>query len=223
MNLFHMIGGWGPVTGWVCEQVVGAGIGELYNRFVNEAAPFVPDGATIIDVGCGQGQITGRLAARFPRCQVIGLDLSPAMVERAAENNLTPDNLSFRQGDAMALPLEDASVDLAVSVASIKHWPDRLRGVQELVRVLRPGGPLCVLEVDRDCSFAAARRFTESWRHVVPRDEYLQAFYFRRFVAGQALNLDELVGVFTRAGVEDLQAQRYMDLPFVVAQAKSPS
>ena len=220
MNPFEMRGSWGPATAWLYEHIDGAGIGALYDRFVAEAVPTLPDGATIIDVGCGQGQVSSRLAARFPNCSVVGLDLSPAMIRMAHERNLDRDNLEFRRGDAMALPLDEDSVDAAVSVASIKHWPDRMQGVREILRVLEPGGTLCLLEADRDCTRAAAMRFTRRWRRILPKEEELQAFYFRRFVAGGALNLDELVGVMTRAGVVDLQAERFSDLPFVVAQAR---
>jgi SAM-dependent methyltransferase len=220
MHLFAMRGAWGPISGWFYETVIGRRVGPLYDRFVAEALPELPDGSTIIDVGCGEGQVSSRIAAWLPACQVIGLDLSPAMIERASARTPPRDNLRFVQGDALALPLQDDSVDVAVSVASIKHWPDRLRGVRELLRVIRPGGTICVLEADRDCTHAAARRFTEHWLHVLPFDRDLGAVWFRRVVAGQALNLDELVGVLTRAGVADLQAERQADLPFIAARAR---
>ncbi len=221
MHLFDMLGSWGPVTAWMYETIVVPSLAPLYDRFVAEAVPEQPEGAAIIDVGCGQGQVASRLAARFPRCRVTGLDLSPDMIRRAREHNPDRDNLDFRRGDAMALPLDDQTADFAVSVASIKHWPDRVRGVSELLRVLRPGGMLCLLEADRDCSPESARRFADLWRHVVPGDAAFQAFYFRRFVAGAALNLDELAGVLARAGAVELEAQRFTDLPFVVARARS--
>lgn len=220
MNLFEMQGSWGPATAWLYEHVVGAGVGSLYDRFVSEAVPTLPDGAKIIDVGCGQGQVTSRLAANFPNCEVLGLDLSPAMVRLAHQRNRQRENLRYQRGDAMELPLDDESVSTALTVASIKHWPDKARGVREILRVLEPRGALCVLEADRDCTHASARRFTRLWHHHFPREEELQAFYFRRFVAGGALNLDELVGILTRAGVEDLEAERMSDLPFVVARAR---
>lgn len=220
MNLFEMRGGWGPASAWLYEHIVAAGVGSLYDRFVAEAVPALPDEATIIDVGCGQGQVTSRLAVKFPRCEVIGLDLSSAMVRLAFDRNLPRENLRFQRGDAMALPFDDESVHAAVTLASIKHWPDRARGVRELLRVLERRGSLCILEADRDCTHASARRFTRLWRHVLPREEELQAFYFRRFVAGGALNLDELVGVLTRAGATEIQAEKLADFPFVVARAR---
>ena len=212
-----MKGRWDRLQAHLYEAVVASGIDALYDRFVEEVTPRVAEGSDVLDVGCGMGQVTSRLALEMPDCRVVGVDLSEDMVRRARAHAPARDNLSFQQGDAMALPFEDERFDVATSVASIKHWPDRLRGVKELLRVLRPGGLVCILEADRDCSDAQAARFVADWRAVVPGTRPLLNWYFRRIVAGQALNLEELVGLMTRAGVVDLEHQQVTDLPLVVA------
>lgn len=222
MHLFEMRGSWGRTTGWLYERVVGAGVGELYDRFVDEAIELADiDQGLVIDVGCGQGQVSGRLAQRLPGCQVIGFDLSAPMLERARERAPALDNLELRRADAMQLPLGDDTVDLAVSVASIKHWPDRERGVAQILRVLRPGGHLYLLEVDRHCSSEATRKFVDSWRHLAPGTALVEAAYFRRFVAGGSLDLDEIAAMVSRAGGRELEVWRLPELPFVVARALS--
>jgi ubiquinone/menaquinone biosynthesis C-methylase UbiE len=220
MNVFSMRGRWGWTSAWLYERVVGAGIADLYDRFVEEALPELPAGSTIIDVGCGQGQVASRLASRLPDCQVVGFDLSEEMIELARALSPSLANLEFHVGDALRLPLPEASVDLAVSVASIKHWPSRVDGVRELLRALRPGGRLALLEADRDCDEAASRRFVSRWRLPSARLLPLAALYFQRFVAGQAINLDELVGVLTRAGAVDIEAWSDPEVPVVIAQAR---
>jgi ubiquinone/menaquinone biosynthesis C-methylase UbiE len=93
-----------------------------------------------LEVGCGPGLLTGHLHDQG--VHMTGLDRSPAMVERARRN--VPD-CTFTEGDALALPLEDHVVDVgfAASVVNVVTDPQKL--VNELVRVVRPGGRVSVL------------------------------------------------------------------------------
>lgn len=95
----------------------------------------------VLDLGCGTGW-TVRLLARFlARGRAYGVDVSPAMIERArAEPN--PANLAFSVAPAQALPYADASLDCVVSMESIYYWSELDAGLRELRRVLRPGGRL---------------------------------------------------------------------------------
>src|SRR5215207_10089738 len=80
--------------------------------------------------------------ARATGCDVVGVDLSSANVERAAARTANAGLLArvrFVEGDAEALPLPDASVDGVVSECSLCLVPDKPAAVREIVRVLRPG------------------------------------------------------------------------------------
>jgi ubiquinone/menaquinone biosynthesis C-methylase UbiE len=68
---------------------------------------------------------------------LIGVDPAHGMIEMA--KRLTP-NATFSTGMAEALPLQDSSVDLALSTSSFHHWQDQAAGLREIARVLRPGG-----------------------------------------------------------------------------------
>jgi ubiquinone/menaquinone biosynthesis C-methylase UbiE len=98
----------------------------------------VPPGAAL-DAACGTGRHTRYLAARGHR--VIGVDASPAML---AEARRALDDVDLRLGDLAHLPLDDASVDLAVSALALTHCPDLGPPIAELARVVRPGGRLVV-------------------------------------------------------------------------------
>lgn len=219
MSLVNMREHWGTVQSWLYESVVAAGIDSLYEQAVEEASVQIPDGTKVLDVGCGQGQLAARLAERKPACTVIGIDQSADMIRRALARNPRRPNLEFRKADVLELPFANDEFSMALVVASIKHWSDRLRGVQEILRVLAPGGKLGIVDVDRDCSLERATRFVEKWRHMPPRSIPFTARYFQTVVARQSINLDELVGVLTRAGVVGLEARRYPDLPFIFARA----
>jgi len=107
-------------------------------------------GEMVLDVGCGAG-IDTLLAARAvgPAGRVIGLDMTPAMVERtrrhAADAGL--DNVEAREGLMEALPLADASVDVVVSNGVLNLSTRKSRALAEMLRVLRAGGRLALADL----------------------------------------------------------------------------
>ena len=223
MNLMKMEGAWGPVVGWLYETVVAAGMDPLYARFVREADLQTAPEARILDLGCGKGQVSRMLAREHPRCEVLGMDLSEAMVRRARQDGPALPNLSFQVGDALDLPLDEASVDQVVCVASIKHWPDRLLGLQQVLRVLRPGGRLAILEAANTCTRQQARRFVSHWRYVLPGSRWLVALHFQRVIAGQALDQRQLHRLMEQAGFADVESTADAELPFVAARGLKSS
>jgi ubiquinone/menaquinone biosynthesis C-methylase UbiE len=215
-----MRGAWGAFEAWLYSNVVAGGSDPLYARFVREALSPLFGLESIVDIGCGAGQVTRLIAERNPGWRVLGLDLAPQMIRRARRLSRGIPNLRFEVGDVMDLPLEDGSVDLVVSVASIKHWPDQVAGLRQIRRVLRPLGNVCILEVDRACSPEAARTFVDYWRYVLPGTTGALAWYFRRFVAGQGVDADSLSRLMERAGFGETAIERVEQLPFVVARGR---
>lgn len=100
--------------------------------------------STILDVGCGTGRLLRRASVRWPSAQVIGVDPAHGMVEVAQK--LMPSAM-IHQGFAESLPLENGSVDLVLSSASMHHWRDSALGVREVARVLRRGGLFCLADI----------------------------------------------------------------------------
>jgi len=91
----------------------------------------------VLDIGCGSGRLLRKVHAYWPETHLLGVDPAQKMLEVARK--LTPE-AHFYRGSGEALPLEDASVDLALSTISFHHWRDQAAGVREVARVLRPGG-----------------------------------------------------------------------------------
>jgi SAM-dependent methyltransferase len=113
-------------------------------RIAADVAAVAPAGARVLEVGCGPGHLSIRLAHHH-NLEVTGLDLDPAMIARARANTDRPGNgdqrrPSFLVGDVVSLAFPDRSFDLVVSTLSMHHWADPAAGLAEIGRVLRPGG-----------------------------------------------------------------------------------
>jgi ubiquinone/menaquinone biosynthesis C-methylase UbiE len=93
----------------------------------------------VLDVGCGTGRLLRKAQERWPEARLIGIDAAEGMIEKARQ--LTPGAI-FYVGKAESLPLNDATIDLAFSTLSYHHWSDKLEGLRQIARVLRPSGRL---------------------------------------------------------------------------------
>ena len=103
----------------------------------------------ILDLGCGSGEITRRLADRYPHARLLGIDILEGNLAHArAANSDLGARATFTQGDAFALDLDDASFDLVVCRHLSQAVPDFPRVLAEIDRVLRPGGWLHLLSED---------------------------------------------------------------------------
>ncbi|WP_104201815.1 methyltransferase domain-containing protein [Billgrantia saliphila] len=97
-----------------------------------------PRADRVLDLGCGPGHWSRRLADRFgAKCQVVGLDVSLGMLESAAA---THSDIRWLCGDAASLPLADSAVSLVFSNLALQWCPDLDAALAEVYRVLRPGG-----------------------------------------------------------------------------------
>lgn len=98
-----------------------------------------PAARAILDLGCGTGQLSARLAACLPAAAVVGCDFSAGMLHQAARRCA---GLALVQGDAGALPFADRAFDAIVCTEAFHWFPDPAVALAECFRVLRPGGRL---------------------------------------------------------------------------------
>jgi SAM-dependent methyltransferase len=121
-----------------------AGIGNPH------AVDRIPEGAVVLDVGCGAGMDL-LLAARSvgSHGRAIGVDMTAAMRRRAAAAAATCGltNVDVREGDATSLPVDDHSVDVVISNGVLNLVPDKKRALAEIARVLKPGGRAQIADI----------------------------------------------------------------------------
>ncbi|HEV2928133.1 MAG TPA: class I SAM-dependent methyltransferase, partial [Propionibacteriaceae bacterium] len=117
-------------------------LGRFFGRIAADVAAVAPTGARVLEVGCGPGHLSLRLAGHHG-LEVTGLDLDPAMIARARANADRPANSNQHRptllvGNVAALAFPDESFDLVVSTLSMHHWADPTAGLAEIGRILRP-------------------------------------------------------------------------------------
>lgn len=98
---------------------------------------------TILDVGCGGGQFLADLHLTWPDANLIGIDHSPAAIRATLDTNArlaATGKLNAYQGTVDATRLEDGSIDIITACETIYFWPDVDAALQEMYRILRPGG-----------------------------------------------------------------------------------
>src|SRR5918994_5239889 len=156
------------------DALVAAVLEGFYARVAGEVAAAHQDGK-LLEVGSGPGRLAVRLAREAPGMTLTGVDISEAMVERAARRAAgagLSERVRFEVGDVAALPLFDQEFDGVVSTLSLHHWSNPVSGLAEIHRVLKPGGGARIYDLahwlwrparagDRLAQLAAASPFGE--------------------------------------------------------------
>ena len=124
-------------------------------------------GETVIDLGCGAGADVYVAALLVgPRGIVIGVDVTPAMVQKARDNTVRANlaNVSIYEADMANLPLPDSCADVVISNGAINLLPEKRCALREAFRVLKRGGRFQIADMIRDESTPQCERVTNgSW------------------------------------------------------------
>ncbi len=190
---------------------------QAWRRHAVRAAKVRP-GETVADIACGTGDLSEAFARRTEAKEVIGIDFTPQMLEiarykrdrRPGVFGGTP--IRYEQGDAQALQLDDASVDVLSIAFGIRNVQQPEKAIAEFARVLRPGGRLVILEFDTP-RFPPVRWFNtwySGWlmprtATLISRDKSGAYRYLPKSVAS-FMSRDEMLDAIRSAGFSGVRA-----------------
>jgi ubiquinone/menaquinone biosynthesis C-methylase UbiE len=142
------------LAAWAFDTFMGGENAAFYTEFARDIATQVCAGR-LLDVCSGPGRLLDELAGMLPEVELLGLDLSLAMVRRAQRR--LGSRAAVVCAPVAAIPYADASVDVVVCTASFYQWDAPVVGLNEIHRVLKPGGVALLYETYRDGDSAEIR------------------------------------------------------------------
>ena len=170
-------------------------------------------GGAALDVACGTGKLTAELArAVGPGGRVLGVDLSPAMLDEARRAYGDLPGVEFRLGNALALPVADGSFDAATIAFGLRNLSSFEDGLREMARAVRSGGQVVCLELSVPRPRFMGRVYRGIFRVMAP----VVGAAFRRRAAYSYLphSLDgfpaaeEIAATMRRVGLQDVSFRR---------------
>ena len=128
----------------IARALAAADAGDELPLYERALLAYVPRGAHVLEVGCGHGALTRRVARRAR--SVLALDISPRMIEVARARSSAHPNIAYRLADVTTAALPEAAFDVVLSVATLHHVPLEPT-VRRLAAAVRPGGVLLVQDL----------------------------------------------------------------------------
>jgi ubiquinone/menaquinone biosynthesis C-methylase UbiE len=178
-----------------------------YQMVARDIVTYCPVGS-ILDIGTGPGWLLVKLHRLSPASTLVGIDISASMVAQAQKNLADlglAQAITIREGKADQLPFDSAFFDCVVSTGSLHHWKDPQVGLNEVYRVLKPGGYAIIYDLVRDTPASILKqarrefgglRLTLLWLHA-----FEEPFYNRSDLESLARTSLFRVGVTEFVGV----------------------
>ncbi|WP_242337621.1 MULTISPECIES: class I SAM-dependent methyltransferase [Anaeromyxobacter] len=185
----------GLIASWYTRNT-----GRDRRRFVtaaNAVAARVAPGGRVLEVAPGPGYLAIELAKRG--YAVTGLDISRSFVRIAGENAARAGvSIEFRHGNAAELPFPEASFDFAVCMAAFKNFADPVGALDELHRVLRPGGRASIFDLRRDAPLDAIDAEVRAM-NLTRLDAFVTRWTFRHMLLKSAYSREDLEQMSARS------------------------
>lgn len=123
-----------------------------FKALAERAAEQLPPSSSVLEVAPGPGYFAIELA-KLADCRITGLDISQTFVDIARANAAAAKvTIDFRQGNVSNMPFDDETFDFLLCRAAFKNFAEPLRALEEMYRVLKPGGRALIIDLRRDAS-----------------------------------------------------------------------
>jgi SAM-dependent methyltransferase len=163
----------------------------------------------ILDVGCGGGRTIQKLAALAPEGTVYGVDYAKGSVAASRAKNaclIRTGRVEIKEASVSQLPFPNDQFDLVTAVETQYYWPDLVKDMQEILRVLKPGGTLIII----------AESYKDGAYNRVQRPIMM-------LLKSANLDVDEHRGLFSTAGYTDIQILEERKRGWILAMGKKPT
>jgi ubiquinone/menaquinone biosynthesis C-methylase UbiE len=170
---------------------------EQYKSWAKMASGHIPEGGSVLEVAPGPGYLSVEMA-KLGNYEVVGLDISRTFVgiatERAREAGVKVD---FRQGDVADMPFPDGAFDFFICTAAFKNFPEPVRALDEIFRVMKNGAEGVIIDLDKNASRAKINEFVDEMK-LGWINSFMTKFAFRRMLLRWA---------YTKNQIESLAAE----------------
>ncbi|MFH1771817.1 MAG: methyltransferase domain-containing protein [Candidatus Omnitrophota bacterium] len=176
-------------------------------------------GVSILDIGCGPGQIPIDIAKRLADCKVTAVDISSNMLEVARNNAKVAgvlDRVSFKLADGNKLGFADNSFDIVMCSNMLHHQKNPYALLSEMKRTVNKGGVIVIVDIVRPPSrfivnmLAAALGF---WQTKIMKEDYRASFY-------SAFSIEEFKGMLESAGLQNSIFRKFFPYSVIIVNGK---
>jgi ubiquinone/menaquinone biosynthesis C-methylase UbiE len=173
----------GGLATWYAE-ITRKDLGE-FEREARELAATLPQNARVLEIAPGPGYLAVALA-KLGRFKITGLDISQSFVRMASQYAKRESvTARFIHGSASDIPLEDGLFDLVVCRAAFKNFSQPLAALNEMHRVLKPGGRALIIDLRKDASWQEIVTYVDGL-HVSPVSAWMMKFTFKHMLLKRA-------------------------------------
>jgi ubiquinone/menaquinone biosynthesis C-methylase UbiE len=187
----------GGIARWY-EKTTRKDLGE-FQTLARRMAATLPEGARVLEVAPGPGFFAIALA-KLEDYEIIGLDISKTFVEIARKNARAEGaRVNFEQGDAANMPFEDRRFDLIMCRAAFKNFSEPVRALQEMRRVLKPGGRAVIIDLRKDAPIKEIDAHVDRMGLGATR-AFMTKWTFRLMLLKRAYTREQFEGFIAQSG-----------------------
>lgn len=185
----------GPIARWYAQLTRDR---RDHRQTAHAIAAQLPSGSAVLEVAPGPGYMALELA-RLGNYQITGLDISHSFVRIAAENARRAGlAIDFRHGDVSRMPFSAESFDFVTCTAAFKNFADPVAALDEIYRVLRPGGHASIFDMRKDAPREAIDQEVRDM-HLSPPSAFVTTWIFRLGLLRAAYTLEALERLVARS------------------------